>query len=172
MDEAIWLPLVWAGLLGVAVALYVILDGFDLGQQDAVTREHVRIEAYKAAMADRDHWITDPELMPTAATELFADDWVAARRASIDPARAGAPDAARPQPGGTAYLCAADADGLLVSLIQSNFVHFGSGVHVPEWGINLNNRGSSFTLDESRVNVLAPSKRPTTMKPASAGKRM
>jgi gamma-glutamyltranspeptidase/glutathione hydrolase len=64
------------------------------------------------------------------------------------------------QPGGTAYLCAADADGLLVSLIQSNFIHCGSGVHVPEWGINLNNRGFSFTLDATRANVLAPLKRP------------
>jgi gamma-glutamyltranspeptidase/glutathione hydrolase len=70
------------------------------------------------------------------------------------------PDPARSQPGGTAYLCAADADGLLVSLIQSNFVHFGSGVHVPEWGINLNNRGFSFSLDADRPNVLAPGKRP------------
>jgi gamma-glutamyltranspeptidase / glutathione hydrolase len=146
-----------------------ILDGFDLGQQDAVTQEHVRIEAFKAAMADRDQWITDPDLMPIDASALFADEWVAARRASIDPTRAGAPAAARPQPGGTAYLCAADADGLLVSLIQSNFVHFGSGVHVPEWGINLNNRGFSFSLDPARPNVLAPSKRPMhTLIPAMA----
>jgi gamma-glutamyltranspeptidase/glutathione hydrolase len=73
------------------------------------------------------------------------------------------------QPGGTAYLCAADADGLLVSLIQSNFVHCGSGVHVPEWGINLNNRGFSFSLDPERVNVLAPRKRPMhTLIPAVA----
>jgi len=47
-----------------------------------------------------------------------------------------------------------------VSLIQSNFLAFGSGVHVSEWGINLNNRGSSFALDASRVNALAPSKLP------------
>jgi gamma-glutamyltranspeptidase/glutathione hydrolase len=71
--------------------------------------------------------------------------------------------------GGTAYLCAADADGLLVSLIQSNFLSFGSGVHVEEWGINLNNRGSSFTLDPAMVNALAPAKLPMhTLIPAMA----
>ena len=47
-----------------------------------------------------------------------------------------------------------------MSLIQSNFLAFGSGIYVPEWGINLNNRGSSFTLDADHVNVLAPAKRP------------
>ena len=147
-----------------------ILDGFgDFGTCDPVTREHLRIEAFKAAMADRDRWITDPDAMPLAASELLTDGWVAARRRGIDAGRAGAPDPARPQPGGTAYLCAADSDGLLVSLIQSNFVHFGSGVHVPEWGINLNNRGYSFSLDPDRPNVLAPSKRPLhTLIPAMA----
>jgi gamma-glutamyltranspeptidase / glutathione hydrolase len=71
--------------------------------------------------------------------------------------------------GGTAYLCAAGADGLLVSLIQSNFLSFGSGVHVEDWGINLNNRGSSFTFDAGAVNALAPAKLPMhTLIPAMA----
>ena len=84
-----------------------------------------------------------------------------ARRRADRPRRGpGHRSPARPQPGGTAYLCAADGDGLLVSLIQSNFLHFGSGVHVPEWGINLNNRGFSFALDPARPNALAPAKRP------------
>jgi gamma-glutamyltranspeptidase/glutathione hydrolase len=147
-----------------------ILDGFDgLGARDPVEREHLRIEAFKAAMADRDRWITDPDAMPVPASVLLGDEWVSARRSAIDPARAATPDAAHPQPGGTAYLCAADRDGLLVSLIQSNFIHFGSGVHVPEWGINLNNRGFSFSLDADRPNVLAPGKRPMhTLIPAMA----
>ena len=146
-----------------------ILDGFDLGSLDPVAREHVRIEATKQAMADRDHWITDPDHMAAGPADLLADAWVEARRAEIDPARAGTPDTARPQPGGTAYLCACDDAGLRVSLIQSNFIHFGSGVHVPEWGINLNNRGFSFTLDPERANALAPSKRPMhTLIPAMA----
>jgi gamma-glutamyltranspeptidase / glutathione hydrolase len=107
--------------------------------------------------------------MPRPPTDLLTDDWIGARRAVIDPDRVVNPDAGAPQPGGTAYLCAADADGLLVSLIQSNFIHFGAGVHVPEWGINLNNRGFSFSLDPASPNVYAGAKRPMhTLIPAMA----
>jgi gamma-glutamyltranspeptidase/glutathione hydrolase len=118
------------------------------------------IEAVKIGLRDRDDHVTDPDHLAVPAEALLADDWIADRRAAIDLERASVPAPGHPQRGGTAYLCAADGDGLLVSLIQSNFLAFGSGVHVPEWGINLNNRGSSFSLDESRVNALAPSKRP------------
>lgn len=153
-----------------ALEVLRILDGFDdLGRLDDVAREHLRIEATKQAMADRDAWITDPAHMTVEPGALLADAWVGARRAAIDPARVVTPEPALPQPGGTAYLCASDADGMRISLIQSNFVHFGSGVHVNDWGINLNNRGFSFSLDEERVNVLAPSKRPMhTLIPAMA----
>jgi gamma-glutamyltranspeptidase/glutathione hydrolase len=136
-----------------------ILDGFAL-PPPGVDREHLLIEALKQALADRDQWVTDAAHMPHPASWLLEDRWISARRAAIDPARAVQPNAGVPQEGGTAYLCAADANGLLVSLIQSNFVHFGSGVHVSERGINLNNRGFSFSLDPSRPNVYAPSKRP------------
>ena len=136
-----------------------ILDGCTLPPPGA-EREHLLIEVVKQAMADREAWVTDPDHMPQPAGELLADDWITDRRKQIDPQRASVPDPSRPQPGDTAYLCAADGDGLLVSLIQSNFLHFGSGVHVPEWGINLNNRGFSFSLDGDRPNVFAPSKRP------------
>jgi gamma-glutamyltranspeptidase/glutathione hydrolase len=147
-----------------------ILDGVDdLGDVDHVEREHVRIEATKLAMADRDAWLSDPDHMAVEATALLTDDWVGRRRASIDRGGIGTPDPGRPQPGGTAYLCACDGEGLSVSLIQSNFIHFGSGVHVPEWGINLNNRGFSFSLDPTSVNALHPAKRPMhTLIPAMA----
>src|SRR5262249_57429508 len=98
--------------------------------------------------------------MTVAPEEMLADAWTTERRARIDPQRAVVPEPGAAHVGGTAYLCAADADGLLVSLIQSNFMAFGSGVHVPEWGINLNNRGASFTLDPMSVNVLSPAKLP------------
>jgi gamma-glutamyltranspeptidase/glutathione hydrolase len=145
-----------------------ILDGLELPASGAA-REHLLVEALKQAIADRDRWVTDPAAMPRPAAELLTDSWVDARRGAIDPERAVHPDPGVPQPGGTAYLCAADADGLLVSLIQSNFIHFGSGVHVPEWGINLNNRGFSFSLDPARPNVYAGGKRPMhTLIPAMA----
>jgi gamma-glutamyltranspeptidase/glutathione hydrolase len=136
-----------------------ILDGFTT-PTDGVEREHLLLEATKQALADRDRWVTDPAAMPVPAAGLLADPWIASRRRNIDLRRARTPDPAEPQAGGTAYLCAADADGMFVSLIQSNFVHFGSGVHVPDWGINLNNRGFSFSLDAERPNVLAAAKRP------------
>jgi gamma-glutamyltranspeptidase/glutathione hydrolase len=137
-----------------------ILDGFDLAEMSPAQRAHVVVEAVKLGLRDRDDHLSDPDHMAVLATDLFDDTWVSQRRDAIDVERAGVPEPGRPQRGGTAYLCAADGDGLLVSLIQSNFLSFGSGVHVPEWGINLNNRGSSFALDESRVNGLAPSKLP------------
>lgn len=137
-----------------------ILEGFDVAVMDPADRAHLTVEAVKVALRDRDDHISDPTAMQIAPGDLYADAWVAARRDAIDLDRASVPAPGRPQRGGTAYLCAADGDGLLVSLIQSNFLAFGSGVHVPEWGINLNNRGSSFALDPLRVNALAPAKLP------------
>jgi gamma-glutamyltranspeptidase/glutathione hydrolase len=145
-----------------------ILDGLDL-PADPVARVHVQIEVVKAALVDRDAWISDPDHMPVPAPALYADEFVRRRRAAIDVDRASDPAPGHPQRGGTAYLCAADDDGLVVSLIQSNFAGFGSGVFVPEWGINLHNRGGSFSLDADRVNAYAPGKRPLhTLIPALA----
>ncbi|MGI8797631.1 MAG: gamma-glutamyltransferase family protein [Acidimicrobiia bacterium] len=145
-----------------------ILDGLDL-PDDGAARQHLLVEALKLALADRDDHVTDPDAMRGPVEALLADQHAADRRARIDPERAAPPAANAARPGGTAYLCAADGDGLLVSLIQSNFLAFGSGVHVPEWGINLNNRGSSFTLEASHVNALAPAKLPMhTLIPALA----
>jgi gamma-glutamyltranspeptidase/glutathione hydrolase len=100
---------------------------------------------------------------------LLADDWIAARRAEIDPDKV-RDHSARPEPdGGTIYMCTADRDGLLVSLIQSNFTAAGSGLRVHEWGINLHNRGSAFVLDEEHANCIGPRKMPLhTLIPAMA----
>jgi len=145
-----------------------ILDGSAV-PDDPGARAHLQIEIVKAALADRDAWIADPDAMPVRASALFADDYVAERRAAVDVDRASDPAPGHPQRGGTAYLCAADDDGLMISLIQSNFAGFGSGVFVPKWGINLHNRGGSFSLDPDRVNVFAPGKRPLhTLIPALA----
>ena len=144
----------------VVLEIMRILDGFDLATMAPSDREHLIIEAVKIGLRDRDDHISDPDAMRIAPEALLAPDWIAARRDAINPARAQVPEPGHPQRGGTAYLCAADGDGLLVSLIQSNFLSFGSGIHVAEWGINLNNRGSSFSLDPASVNAYAPSKLP------------
>jgi gamma-glutamyltranspeptidase/glutathione hydrolase len=107
--------------------------------------------------------------MRRTAESLLDDASIGAHRAAIDPTRAFDAGAGITHRGGTAYMCAADGDGLLISLIQSNFFAFGSGLHVPEWGINLHNRGASFSLDPDAVNVIAPGKRPMhTLIPAMA----
>lgn len=145
-----------------------IVDGSPL-PPDAADRQHLLVEAMTLALADRERNVSDPDAMAVPPSTLLGDEWVGERRLLIDPRHAVATALGAGTPGDTAYLCACDADGLLVSLIQSNFLAFGSGVHVPDWGINLNNRGSSFSLDPASVNVLAPSKLPMhTLAPAMA----
>jgi gamma-glutamyltranspeptidase/glutathione hydrolase len=152
-----------------ALEVLRILDGFDLAGFDPVARNHVMIEATKRALLDRDEHVSDPEHMRRTAESLLDDEPIAAHRSGIDPGRPLDARGGITHRGGTAYLCATDGDGLLISLIQSNFFAFGSGLHVPEWGINLHNRGASFVLDPESVNVIAPGKRPMhTLIPAMA----
>jgi len=143
-----------------------ILDGVAL-PTEGPDRQHLLIETLKLALEDRNEYISDPDAMTITPDDMLSDEWIGERRSRIDPRRAATPKADAAHVGGTAYLCAADGDGLLVSLIQSNFLSFGSGIHVSEWGINLNNRGSSFTLNPARVNALGPGKLPMhTLMPA------
>jgi gamma-glutamyltranspeptidase/glutathione hydrolase len=86
--------------------------------------------------------------------------YLAGRAKLIDPRRAQEFGAGNPVRGGTVYLTAADESGMMVSFIQSNFMGFGSGVVVPEWGLSLQNRGYGFVLDAASPNVVAPGKRP------------
>ena len=145
-----------------------IVDGLELGV-DGPDREHVLIEAVKCALADRAAYLGDPDAMTVEPSALFEDEWIVARRRAIDPAHA-QPFAARPAPdGGTIYMCTADRDGMMVSLIQSNFTAAGSGLRVHEWGINLHNRGSAFLLDDTHPNGIGPKKMPLhTLIPALA----
>jgi gamma-glutamyltranspeptidase / glutathione hydrolase len=146
-----------------------IVEGLDIGAPESAQRHHVLIEAMKLALADRNEHITDPEHMRISPDDLASKDWADKRRREIDAARASMPQPGRAAVGGTIYLCAADADGMLVSLIQSNYTGFGSGVTVPGWGINLQNRGADFSLDAHHVNVIAPRKRTMhTLMPAMA----
>jgi gamma-glutamyltranspeptidase/glutathione hydrolase len=136
-----------------------IVEDIDLGSPESAHRHHVLIEAAKIALSDRSANITDPAHMRIDPAMLASKTWASRRRPDIDPTAAGDPAAGKAAVGGTVYLCAADDSGMLVSLIQSNFGGFGSGVTVPEWGINLQNRGAYFSLDPDHVNVIAPSKR-------------
>lgn len=142
-----------------ALEALAIVDGMDL-PGDTGTRIHLLVEAMRAALADRDRYVSDPDAMRLPADRLLDPVRVAARRAVISADRTGEVTHGLAGPGDTAYLCAADEDGMLVSLIQSNYSGFGSGITVPGWGLNLHNRGASFSLDRDHVNVLAPRKLP------------
>ena len=127
---------------------------------DGVAALHLQIEAMKLAMADLAAHVGDPRAMRLRPHELLEADYLAARAGLIDPRRAGDPGAGAPQPGGTVYLTAADASGMMVSFIQSNYMGFGSGVVVPETGVSLQNRGAGFTLQAGHPNEVGPTKRP------------
>jgi len=121
---------------------------------------HLGIEAAKLALADRDAHLTDPDFHAVPVDRLLSSDHAATMAARIDPARAAPSPAARsPRGGGTIYLATVDAEGNAVSLIESNYMGFGSGVVDPDTGIHYQNRGSFFSLDPAHVNVLAPRKR-------------
>src|SRR5258706_3657294 len=98
--------------------------------------------------------------MEVSAAQLLDDAYLARRARLIDPKRAQDFGAGNPARGGTIYLSAADERGMMVSFIQSNYMGFGSGIVVPEWGLSLQNRGHAFSLDAASPNCVAPRKRP------------
>lgn len=121
---------------------------------------HLGIEASKLAMADRDAHLTDPDFREIPIRELLSPERAAGLAARIHPARVSIPAPARsPSGGGTIYLATVDGEGNAVSLIESNYIGFGSGVVDPDTGIHYQNRGSYFSLDPDHPNVLEPRKR-------------
>ena len=120
---------------------------------------HMAVETKKLAFADRNAYLTDLTHMHVNPEALIEPDYLAGRRSLIDPLRAQPSVAPGSFTGDTVYLCAADNEGNVVSLIQSNYMGFGSGVVVDDTGIVLQNRGAYFSLDATSANALAPAKR-------------
>lgn len=122
---------------------------------------HWWLEAKKLAFADRARHFADPAFSTVPIAALLSAEYAQSRATLIDPDRA-APDA---PPGlvpgtDTTYFCAADRDGMVVSIIQSIFNAFGSALVVPGAGFALHSRGAGFNLDASHPNAYAPGKRP------------
>lgn len=138
-----------------------ILEGFDLAQypRESVESYHLQIEAMKLAFVEALRYIADPERVNVPVRELLSKEFAARRRALIGE-QALLPEASEKLSGDTVYLCAADADGMMVSLIQSNADVFGSHVAVPGTGLVLQNRACAFSLDPAHPNCLEPGKRP------------
>jgi len=148
-----------------ALVMLNILEGLPLGEMGRGTAEtlHAMIEAKKLAYADMQRHVGDPRFSNIPVEEMLSKAYARRRAELIDPQRAAESVDAGPLPahgGDTTYLGAVDAAGNIVSLIQSNFANFGSGV-VPEGaGFALQSRGGLFTFDRSHPNVLQPRKRP------------
>lgn len=174
----------------VALIALGILEGFDIASLGHVSKDelHLVIEALKLAFADAYAFVADPLAADVPTEALLNKDYLAIRARLISPEKAmdwpepGDPESiavaegsaavdsltqrkrnktcGKPSNSDTVYLCAADADGMMVSFIQSNYMGFGSGVVIPGTGIAMQNRGCGFSLDPEHPNCLAPGKRP------------
>ena len=142
----------------VALMALNILKEFDFPEKDSPLTCHRQIEALKMAFADAFRYVTDPGHMELDYQRLILPEYGAARaREMTDRAQDWGPGL--PPKSGTVYLCCADAEGNMVSYIQSNYMGFGSGIVVDGTGIALQNRGADFSLDPAAANVLRPGKR-------------
>jgi gamma-glutamyltranspeptidase/glutathione hydrolase len=165
-----------------------ILEGFDLRAMGRNSPEtlHAMIEAKKIAWADRAKFYADPDFAKTPLSGLLSKQYAAERRKLIDPNHAAKTvEAGNPQNGAgapprrsgtsargragsssviddgdTIYMCTADDEGNMVSLIQSNYRGMGSGIVVPGLGFMFQDRGELFSMDPQHANVYAPGKRP------------
>jgi gamma-glutamyltranspeptidase/glutathione hydrolase len=148
---------------GIAALIALgILKNFDLAglALDGVESQHLQIEAMKLAFADVYRFVAEPASMEVSTAQMLDAGYLASRAKLIDVKRAQDFGAGNPVKGGTIYLSTADESGMMVSFIQSNYMGFGSGIVVPGYGLAMQNRGHSFSLDPNSPNVVAPGKRP------------
>jgi len=165
-----------------------ILEGFDLRSMGRNSPDtlHTMIEAKKLVWADRAKFYADPAFTKIPLAELLSKEYAGERRKLIDPDRAAKsvtpgsveagvspanPTGSQParlplqarnviDDGDTIYLCTADDEGNMVSLIQSNYRGMGSGIVVPGLGFMFQDRGERFSMEPNHANVYAPGKRP------------
>jgi gamma-glutamyltranspeptidase len=138
-----------------------IVEQVDPAGMSEDARIHLFAEALKCAYADRLAYACDPRFGPDATPQLTSKAWANERFASIDPDRS-AEDARVPAmaEGDTTYIAVADGDGMMVSLIQSVSLAFGSGVVAGDTGVLMNDRaGRGFSLEDGDPNIYAPGKR-------------
>ena len=126
----------------------------------SVTELHKKIEAMKLSYADLEHYNADPRFAAVPVKELISKDYAKQRAKLIDPSHANCDVSYGTPHSDTTYLTVVDRDGNIVSLIQSNYELFGSGITVRGMGFVLQDRGALFSFDPSSPNALAPRKRP------------
>ena len=148
---------------GIAALIALgILQHFDMAALpvDGIQSQHLQIEAMKLAFADVYKHVAEPRTMRLSTAQMLDEHYLASRAKLINPLRAQDHGPGHQPQGGTIYLSAADASGMMVSFIQSNYMGFGSGVVLPGYGVSMQNRGHGFSLDAASPNVVAPGKRP------------
>jgi gamma-glutamyltranspeptidase/glutathione hydrolase len=152
-----------------ALSMLNIMEQFPLAEygQNSARALHIMIEAKKLAYADLMRYIGDPRFSSIPVQALLSKELGARRAKEIDPAHAQASvtpsnlaELTGKFGGDTIYMCTIDKDGNIVSLIQSNYAGFGSGLVPPGTGFMLQNRGGLFSLEAGHPNALAPRKRP------------
>ncbi len=147
-----------------ALQMLNILEGYDIKSLGFGSAEyiHLFVEAKKLAFEDRAKFYADPAFTEIPVKQLISKEYAAERRKLINPNRAARRyDAGNPaQAGDTIYLCTADSEGNMVSLIQSNYRGMGSGLSPDGLGFILHDRGELFDLEEGKPNTYAPHKRP------------
>ena len=146
-----------------ALQMLNILEGYDIASMGLYSPEyiHLLVEAKKLAFEDRAQYYADMDFAAVPLKGLLSKEYAAERRQLINPSRA----ARRLEPGipeqpNTIYLTVADKDGMMVSLIQSNYRGMGSGMTPTGLGFVLQNRGESFNLQPGHLNTYEPGKRP------------
>lgn len=156
-----------------ALQIFNIIEGYDVQAWGDNTADyyHFMAEATKLALADRNDWLTDPKFVDIPLNKLLDKSYAARRRELIDPEHAavmedvpagiryGRVPHKKDAGGDTCYFCAVDGDGLAVSIIESIYHDFGSGVVAGHSGIIMQNRGSFFALDDDSANRLEPGKK-------------
>jgi gamma-glutamyltranspeptidase / glutathione hydrolase len=153
---------------GLAALLALgILRHHDVSQYEVDSAEslHLQLEAMKLALADVYRYVSDPITMEMSVQDLLEESYLFERAKRIDMKRAqdfkhGIPKGGVAKGKSTVYLTSADASGMMVSFIQSNYYGFGSGIVVPGTGISLQNRGYGFTLQQGYPNEVGGGKRP------------
>ena len=146
-----------AALLMLGIARHLNLKQYAVDSTESV---HLQVEAMKLAFADAYRYISDPATMDIGVNALLDDEYLSERARLIDKHQAGNPQHGTPNRGGTVYLTAADQDGMMISMIQSNYFGFGSGVVVEGTGISMQNRGAGFNLIPGHPNQVGGGKRP------------
>jgi len=145
-----------------ALIMLGILKNFDLSQfePDSPQSMHLQIEAMKLAFSDSYRYISDKNYLEFDPSLILSSNYLEKRAELIDLKTAQKFKFGTPQTGDTVYLTTADAEGMMVSYIQSNYLGFGSGIVIPGTGISLQDRGNCFNLIDGHPNQVGPEKRP------------